>query len=290
MTVSVFYNKQKYELPDSMRSLNEYQDDSMKERFYGGWHLKLSHLKIVDILTDEDEDEDLSYKIFVGVMPTTGNTRIIIYGEYFENRPYEYGSFNYIEVDESKFIKFDDQSSKFILDVGNNSCAILLNSELILIGITPEFQDFLHEEAIDLNKYDDDYLSSIERIFIKRIDFIRDITDLSFYYDDSDSSFELSDEHMTSRVEKVCDGCKIELYFTCVCHYSKKIHSETTNNITIYISNEQIRISHDMKTTTYERYIVGATGYNDRPTKQTDERNATFHHVTIINLISEEDY
>jgi len=192
MTVSVFYNKEQYELPDSMRSLNEYQDDSMKERFYGGWHLKLSHLKIVDISTEENPD--LSYKIFVGVMPTKRNTRIIIYGEYFENRPYEYGSFHYMEVDESEFIKFDNQSSKFILDVGNNSCAILLNSELILIGITPEFQDFLHEEAIDLNKYDDDYLSSIERIFIKRIDFIRDITDLSFYYDGSDSSFELSDE------------------------------------------------------------------------------------------------
>lgn len=278
MTVPVFYNKQQYELPDSMRSLNEYQDDSMKERFYGRWHLKLSHLKIVDISTEENPY--LSYKIFVGVMPTTRNTRIIIYGEYFENRPYEYGSFHYIEVDESKFIKFDDQSSKFILDVGNNSCAILLKSEIIVIGITPEFQDFLHEDenTIDVDEYDEDYLS------IKRIDFIHDITDLLF----DDRPFQLSDEHMTSRVEKN-DGCKIELCFTCVCSYSKKIHSETTNNITIYISNEQIRISHDMKTTTYERYIVGATGYNDRPTILTDERNATFHREITYDRFPEED-
>jgi len=95
---------------------------------------------------------------------------------------------------------------------------------------------------------------------------------------------------MTSRVEKDCDGCKIELYFTCVCHYSKKKYTETRNKITISFSNEQIRISYVMKTTTYEHFIVDGTGYHDRPKKQTDERNATFYHGTIINLVSEEDY
>jgi len=276
MTVSVFYNKEQYELPNSMECLKKYQTDSMKT-FHAELHLKLSHLEIVDISTEENPY--LSYKIFVGVMPTTRNTRIIIYGEYFENRPYEYGSFNYIEVDESKFIEFDDQSSKFILDVGNNSCAILLNSELILIGITPEFQDFLHEDEniIDVDEYNEDYL------FIKRIDFICDITDLSF----DDNSFQLSDEHMTSRVEKD-DGCKIELCFTCVCHYSKKKYTETTNKITISFSNEQIRISYVMKTTTYEHFIVDGTGYHDRPKKQTDERNATFHREITYDRFPEE--
>lgn len=280
MTVSVIYNGKQYELPNSMRSLNQYQTDSMKT-FHGGWHLNLSHLEIVDISTEENPH--LSYKLFVGVMPTTGNTRIIIYGEYFENRPYEYGSFHYIEVDESEFIKFDDQFSIFILDVGNNSCAILLNSELILIGITPEFQDFLHEyeNTIEVDEYNEDYL------FIKRVNFICDITDLSF----DDNSFQLSDEHMTSRVEKDDGGCKIELCFTCVCSYSysKKIHSETTNKITIYISNEQIRIWYKMKTTTYERYIFGATGCNDRSTKQTDEINAEFNREITYDRFPEED-
>jgi hypothetical protein len=286
MTVSVIYNGKQYKLPNSMWCLNEYQDDSMKT-FYGGWHFKLSHLEFVNISTDENPF--LSYKIFVGVMPTTGDTRIIIYGEYFDGRPCEYGLFHYIEVDESEFIEFDDQSSKFILDVGNNSCTIVLKSELIVIGITPDFQDFLQEETIDLDEYDDDYLSSIERIFIKRINFIRDITDLSFYYDSSDRSFELSDEHTTSRVEKNDGGCKIDLCFTCVCHYLEEIYTETTNNITIYVSNEQIRICHEMKTTTYEHSFVGVTEYNDFPTKQADKKNATFYHETTIDLFSEED-
>ena len=194
-----------------------------------------------------------------------------------------------MEVDESKFIELNDQPSKFILDVGNNSCTIVLKGELIVIGITPDFQDFLQEETIDLGEYNADYLSSIERIFIKRINFIRDITDLSFYYDSSDHLFQLSDEHTTSRVEKNDGGCKIDLCFTCVCHYSKKKYTETTNKITIYISNEQIRICHEMKTTTYEHSFVGVTGYNDFPTKQTDKKNATFYHGTTIDLFSEED-
>lgn len=275
MTVSVIYNEEQYELPYSMGCLNEYQD-------YAGWHLKLSHLKFVNISTDENPY--LRYKLFVGVMPTTGNTRIIIYGEYFDGRPYSYGSFNYIEVNESEFIEFDDQSSKFILDVGNNSCAILLKSKIIVIGITPDFQDFLHEDenTIEVDEYEEDYL------FIKRIDFIRDITNLTFDRSSIDGrpSF---DERMTSRVEKDGGDCKIVLHFTCVCRSSKKIHSETTNEITISFSNEQIRITYAMNTTTYERYMLDATGYNDFPTILTDERNAEFYREITYDRFSEED-
>lgn len=275
MTVSVIYNEEQYELPDSMGCLNEYQDDA-------GWHLKLSHLKFVNISTDENPY--LRYKLFVGVMPTTGNTRIIIYGEYFDGRPYSYGLFHYMEVDESEFIEFNDQPSKFILDVGNNSCTIVLKSELIVIGITPDFQDFLHEDenTIEVDEYEEDYL------FIKRIDFIRDITNLTFDRSSIDGrpSF---DECMTSRVEKDGGGCKIVLHFTCVCRSSKKIHSETTNEITISFSNEQIRITYAMNTTTYERYMLDATGYNDFPTILTDERNAEFYREITYDRFPEED-
>jgi hypothetical protein len=281
MTFRVFYNGEQYELPDSMGCLNKYQDDSMK-RFDGGWTdiLTLSHLEIVNILTDENPNS--GYKLFVGVMPTIKHdTIIIIYGEYFENSPYDYGSFHYIEVGESEMIEFNDQPSKFILDVGNNSYAILLKSELIVIGITPDFQDFLQEEVDD--EYSEAYLS------IKRIDFIRGITDFTLDRSSIDGrpSF---DEHMTTIIEKDDDGCEISLCFTCVCSYSKIIHSETMNKITISFSNEQIRITYAMNTTTYERYIADETGYNDYPTMRTDERNATFYHGTIINLVSEEDY
>lgn len=276
MTFRVFYNGEQYELPDSMRCLNK--DDSMKT-----FDLTLSHLEIVDISTDENPF--LRYKLFVGVMPTTGTTRIIIYGEYFGNNPYEYGSFHYIEVSESEMIEFDEKPSIFILDVENNSCAIILNEEVIVIGITADFKEYLEFNEVDEwdeCEYCKPYLS------IKRIDFIRSITDFPFDRSsiDSRSSF---NEHMTTRVEKDDDVCKIILCFTCVCRSSKKIHSETINEITISFSNEQIRITYAMNTTTYERYMLDGTGYNDFPTIRTDERNAKFYRETTYILFPKED-
>jgi len=279
MTFRVFYNGEQYELPDSMRCLNEYQDDSMKT-FDGKWTyiLTLSYLEFVDISTDKNRF--LRYKLFVGVMPITGNTRIIIYGEYFWNRPYEYGSFHYIEVDESEMIKFDDQPSIFILDVGNNSCAIILKEEVIVICITADFKEYLEFDEVDEwdeCEYCESYLS------IKRINFIRGITDFPFDRSSIDGrpSF---DERMTSRVEKNDGGCKIELCFTCVCSSSK-----TMNEISISFSNEQIRITYAMNTTTYERYMLDGTGYNDFPTILTDERNVKFDREIRYDLFPEED-
>ncbi len=279
MAFRVFYSGEQYELPDSMRCLNEYQDDSMKI-FDGKWTyiLTLSYLEFVDISTEKNRF--LRYKLFVGVMPISGNTRIIIYGEYFGNRPYEYGSFHYIEVDESEMIKFDDQPSIFILDVGNNSFAIILNEEVIVICITTDFKKYLEFNEVDEwdeCEYCEPYLS------IKRIDFIRSITDFPFDRSliDGSPSF---DERMTSRVEKNDGGCKIELCFTCVCR-----SSETTNEITISFSNEQIRITYAMNTTTYERYMLDGTGYNDFPTIRTDERNVKFDREIRYDLFPEED-
>ena len=277
MTVSVFYNGEQYELPESMRFLCEYQDSSMKT-FDGKWTyiLTLSHLKIVDVLSGYDSC--WKYKIFVGTIPTKHNTIIIIYGEYYEwssLRPYLYDSFHHIEVPESEMID--------LLDIGNNSCAILLKGEVIVIGITPEFKEYIEDEIDDDGEYDEPYLS------ILRIEFSRKITDFPFDRSSIDGrpSF---DKSITLRDEKNDDGgCEIVLCFTCVCSYSNEIHSETTNEITISFSNEQIRISYEMNTTTYERNVLDGTEYNDFPTIRTNEKNDSFYREITYDLFPEED-
>lgn len=276
MSVSVYDSGKEYELPESMRFLREYQDDSMKT-FDGKWTYvpTLSHLKIVDI--SSGYDSCWKYKIFVGAMPTKHNTIIIIYGEYYEWSslcPYHYGSFHHIEVPESEMID--------LLDIGNNTCAILLKGELIVIGITPEFKEYIEDEIDDDGEYDEPYLS------ILRVDLIRKITDFPFDRSSIDGrpSF---DKSMTSRLEKKDDGCEIVLCFTCVCSSSNEIHSETTNEITISFSNEQIRISYEMNTTTYERNILDGTEYNDFPTIRTNEKNDSFYREITYDLFPEED-
>jgi hypothetical protein len=208
---------------------------------------------------------------------------MIIYGEYSYRRdfgPFEHCSFNYIQVCKSEMIEFGDQPSNefgdqpsnFILQVGKNLCAIVLKSELIVIGIKPEFLQNLDDPD------DDDYVEPF--LFITHIKYERKIIDFPF---DSPSF----DEEMTSSVKKDDDGgCEIGLRFTCVCRDSstEEIHSETMNEITIDFTNGQIRITYDMKTTAYVHYVSG-----DEPTMSTDERDHVFKHETTIDLFPEED-
>ena len=284
MTVSVFYNGKEYILPESIERFDEYQDDSMKT-YDEGWtyRLTLSHLKIVDISTDENPY--LRYKLFVGIMPTNRDTKIIIYGEYFIDRPYRHGSFHYIEVPESEMIDFDRINSKFILDIGNNSCAILLKDEVIVIGITTDFQEYLEPEEVD--DYDEDiygepYLSII------RINLVRDITDFPFDRSSVDGRLSV-DKRITSNVEKDDSCYEVCFCFTCVCSSSDKIHSKTKNEITITLSDEQIRIRYDMDTTTYDHYMLAGTEYNDFPTMRTHQKNDCFHDEITYERFPEED-
>ena len=288
-TVSVSYDGDQYELPDSMSRFDEYQDSSMKTFNRKGTDiLTLSHLKIIDILTDENPN--LRYKLFVGIMHTIRrhDTIIIICGEYFIDRPYRYGSFNYIEVPESEIIDLDNP----ILDIRNNLCAILLKKELIVIGITPDFQEYLEPEEVDdwdESEYGRPYLS------VRRFNFIYNITDFPFdrLSIDGHPSFE---EEMTSSFENDDGGCKINLYFTKVCSFQFRssivIHSKTENQITIYISNEEIRIEYIRDTTTYDRYVVDGE-YNDFPHIRTEEESDYFcHEITYPRFpkdYSEED-
>ena len=73
MTFIVFYNRTEYVLPQSMRYLNDYQDSSMKMR----GDLTLSQVNIFEILV-RGEEYGLTYKTFIGVMPTNRNSNIII--------------------------------------------------------------------------------------------------------------------------------------------------------------------------------------------------------------------
>ena len=101
MTFSVYDRKSRYELPDSMMHLIEYQDSSMKYR----GDLTLSHVKIVEMLI-RGKEYRLPYKLFIGVMPTNRNSKIIIIGEYFLDHPSDYCSFRDIEVPNSEMINF----------------------------------------------------------------------------------------------------------------------------------------------------------------------------------------
>jgi hypothetical protein len=278
MVFTVFYNRKEYELPESMRCLGEHQDDSMKTDD-GIWRdaLQLSHLEFINV--SNGQGHSTNYSLFVGVADTVRDSIIIIYGEYdssYDFGPYKHGSFNYIEVPKSEMIEFDDQPSKFILQVGKHLCAIVLKSELIVIGIT---QDFL--EDLDEPLFDDDYDEHFS--FFKRIEYERKITDFPFVRSSTCGPAPF-DEIITSGVEKKDDGCEIVLCFTWDCRNS----SEITNEITISFSDEQIKISYDMKTTTYEQYVSGGE-YNDDPTMSTDKREIVFNRETTINLFPEEE-
>jgi len=280
MVFTAFYKGKEYNLPESMRCLSEYQDDSMKTDDDEIWRnsLQLSHLQFINI--SNGLGNITNYSLFVGVADTVRDSIIIIYGEYdlsYDFGPYKHGSFNYIEVSKSEMIEFDDQPSKFILQVGTHLCAILLKSELIVIGIT---QDFLDD--LDHPLFDDDYDEPFS--FMKRIEYERKIT----YFPLVCSSIEGPapfDEIITSSVEKNDeDDCEIVLCFT----WERRNSSKITNEITISFSDEQIKISYDMKTTTYEQYVSRGE-YNDDPTMSTDKREIVFNRETTIDLFPEEE-
>jgi hypothetical protein len=273
MTFKVLYNGEKYELQYSMRVLSEYQDDSMKCESIP----TLSHLKLIRISTKKNPD--LNYKLFVGVMPTKYNTIIIIYGEYFENRPYQCGLFHYIEVPKSEMIEFDEQPSNFILDVGDNSCAILFKRGAIVIGITPDFYGHLDDFEVDKRdelEYREPYLS------IHHIYFIRKITELLF---DGPPSI---DKKMTLSVEKYEDHCEICLCFPFVCRDSSgEIQSETTDKITICISDEEIEIFYVMNRITACHVVDSA--FSDLHKIQTREENDILYLKITYDRFPEED-
>ena len=278
-----FYNNQKYVLPHSMRHLLEHQTESLRTVYQNEELITLSHLEFITASTELFEFTN--YYLFIGIADTGDDTIMIIYGEYSYRGgfgPFEHCSFNYIQVCKSEMIEFGDQPSNefgdqpsnFILQVGKNLCAIVLKSELIVIGIKPEFLENLDDPD------DDVYIEPF--LFINRIKYERKIIDFPF---DSPSF----DEEMTSSVKKDDDcGCEIGLCFTCVCRSSEIIHSETMNRITISFSDEQIRITYDMNTTTYVRYVSGGE-YNDEPTMSTQERRDVFKHETTIIFFPEED-
>jgi hypothetical protein len=306
MTFRVYYHKRNrngdrngYKLPNSMSWLSDYQDSSMKYH----WSPTLSNVKIFGMLIG-GEEYTLPYKLFIGVMPTNRGSKIIIVGEYFRDNPSEKSSFYHIEVPDSEMIDFvcdsdlepdsdsepdSDRKSLDILHLQNNTYAILLKTGVIIIGITPTFQKYLDENVdYDEGNYDDSYL------YVKRFNFVRDITDSPFDTPITDCHDMRIDKKMTSSVEKNDDDhSTIRLAFSCVCSCSDadcltKSHWSTENCIWIYISNEEIRIDDSRYITTNERCVVDGE-YNDRPTIRNFENDDSFHHETTYKLIFPED-
>ena len=273
MAVTVFYKEELYDLPESLRDLCEYQNGECTYI-----PPTLSHLKLIQISTEENPD--LRYKLFVGVMPTKYDTIIIIYGEYFENHPYQYGLFHYIEVPKSELFEFDEQSSNFILDVENNSCAILLKREVIVIGITPDF--YGHLENYEFDKCNElEYLKPY--LSILRIDFIQKITELLFVGPPS------IDKKMTLSVKK-CDGiCEICLCFPFVCcDSSDKIQSETTHKIFIDVSHCEIEILYVMNRIT-ARHVVDSDFMDSHNTRTHEENDILYLKITYDRFPEEDD-
>lgn len=296
MTFQVYYYKSDgngdrngYELPNSMSLLIDYQDSSMK---YHG-RPTLSYVNIFRMLIG-GEEYTLPYKLFIGVMPTNRCSKIIIVGEYFRDNPSEQSSFYHIEVPNSEMIDFvcdsdSDRESLDILHLQNNTYAILLKTGVIIIGITPTFQKYLDENVdYDDGDYDDSYL------YVKRFNFVRDITDSPFDTPITNCCDMRVEEDMTSSVEKNDDDhSTIRLAFSCVCSCSDadcltKSHWNTENCIWIYISNEEIRIDDRRYININERCVVDGE-YNDRPKIRNFEKNDRFHHETTYKLIFLED-
>ena len=290
MVYTVFYKEESYQLPESMRCLGEYQDDSMKYR----GNLTLSHVKIVEILI-RGEECGLPYKLFIGVMPTNRNSKIIIVGEYFLSYPSDYGSFRHIEVPNSEMTNLvcDPDSDEEFLDVNifdleSNMCAILLKKEVIIIGITPAFQNYLDENGeLDEGNYDNSYL------FMRSFSFGRDMTESPFDMSSIPCRSLTFDEEMTSRAEKNDDCSRISLDFTHTCRCSNgscrtRLHWKTENSLWIDISNEEIRIHYTRCSTTYDRRVIDGH-FNDRPTIRTEEEDDDFHYEITYDRFPEED-
>ena len=247
---------------------------------------KLSQVNIIEMLI-RGEEYGLPYKLFIGVMPTNRNSNIIIVGEYFLDSPYEYGSFRHIEVPNSEMIDFEcdsDRKSFDILHHQNNTYAILLKTGVIIIGITPTFQEYLEE---NLQIDDGDY------VCVDRFNFIRDITDSPFNRSSIDCCDLRFDEEMNSSFEKNDGGSRISLDFTRTCRCSDddcltKLHWKTGNHIWIDISNGEIKIVYSMHTTTYDRYITDGH-FNDHPTMRTDEEDENFNHNIRYKLFQKEN-
>lgn len=296
MTFRVYYHKRNrngdrngYELPNSMSWLSDYQDSSMK--YHGS--PTLSYVNIFGMLIG-GEEYTLPYKLFIGVMPTNHSSKIIIVGEYFRDNPSEQRSFYHIEVPNSEMIDFvcdsySDRKSFDILHLQNNTYAILLKIGVIIIGITPTFQKYLDENVdYDEGNYDDSYL------YVKRFNFVRDITDSPFDTPITDCRDMRIDKKMTSIVEKNDDDhSTIRLAFSCVCSCSDavcltKSHWNTETDICIYISKEKIRIDDSRYIHSNERCVVDGE-YNDRPTTRNFENDDSFHHETTYKLIFPKD-
>jgi hypothetical protein len=303
MTFIVFYNGTEYVLPQSMRFLNDCQDHPKKSHGIP----TLSQVKIIEILV-RGEEYGLTYKTFIGVMPTNRNSNIIIVGEYSLDYPSDNGSFHHIEVHNSEMIDFvcdpdpdsdsdsdsdseseSDRKSFDILHLQNNTYAILLKTGIIIIGITPTFQKYLEENvADDEGNYDDSYLH------VNRFNFVRDITDSSFDTPVLDCNRLRFEKDITSSVEKNDDDhSTIRLAFSCVCSCSDadcltKSHWNTETDICIYISNEEIRIDDSRYIHSNERCVVDGH-FNDFPTTRNFEKDDRFHDETTYKLIFSKD-
>ena len=290
--------KKGYQLPNSLSWLNYCQDPSMKSHGMP----TLSQVKIFEILV-RGEEYTLPYKLFIGVMRTNRNSKIIIVGEYLLDYPSDYGLFHHIEVHNSEIINFvcdsdsdsdshtkSDRKSFDILHLQNNTYAVLFKTGVIIIGITPTFQNYLEENVdYDEGNYNDSYL------YVKRFNFVRDITDSPFDTPITDCRDMRIDKDITSIVEKNDDNnSMICLNFSCVCSCSNsdcltETHWSTENCIRIYISNKEIKIYDSRYKTTYDRYIVNGTQYNDFPTIRDFEENDSRYHEIECLLFPEDE-
>lgn len=216
MASKVIYKKENYELPYSMREFNGRE---------------LSDLKLVNIL-QQDNESWTGYQIFIGVLrPDHDNFDvIIIYGTYYEDYPRK--DFNYITVN-----KYDMIDSDNIVDIGLNSCAILLKSELIIIRTHPNFSSHYQ-------RYGDGFDYEGKYLFIKYFTFDSKIVDIRL--------LDLDEVDITVRKDDI--SCILILSFTYGC---------CSTDIEIRISDEEIRIICESSRT--EKYKEVHCGHNDFP-------------------------
>ena len=228
---TVFYNKEEFKLPRSMIEFDGMQ---------------LHSINSIDIL--QENNQNSGYKILICVLIQDDDYRIhIIYGVCYNNYPNDYPKedFHCITIHKSEMIEFDDHDTRFILDVGLNSCAILLKTQLIVIDTDPEFISHLDMfgEGFD---YQDNCL------FTNHIQFISEITEFPC---------NKSNERISLRVENDDISLIIYLLFTYGNHSS--------NTIRISISNEQIKLEYTITKKTIFTNV--SYEYNDYPLYRTDE-------------------
>lgn len=254
-----------YPLPDSVLPLFGLSPNSVH------WGTTLSQVKITDMMIDGEEIPSSSYNIFIGIMPTTRKSNIIIIGEYYRNVPSSDDLFQHIEVFDSERIDLEHESDPLdILSIQYSTHAILLKTGVIIIGVTPSF-----------------------KIYVKRFDFVRDITNSPFDTPIIYCNWRIH-RQMTSSVEKCDDNNSIiHLNFRCVCSCSNpncltKTHWNTKNCIRIYISNKEIKIDDRRYVTINDIRIVDGW-YNDRPKIKNEEENDSRYHEITYELIFSED-